>query len=53
MILNNKISYSIVGVDGATNELVAKETYPGMGTLSFTGTDSLKRIVKDLPESEE
>ncbi len=52
-IQQNEITYYIVTVDGMTNGLVATETYPGMGTLTFTGWDSMRTITKKLPEPAE
>lgn len=49
----NKIFYFIVKADGFKNDIVTKELVPGMGTLSFTGEDSLRTIVHKLPEKEE
>jgi hypothetical protein len=49
----NKIFYEIANVDGATNKLIAHETHPGMGTLSYSGEDSFRTIIRKLPETEE
>ncbi len=53
VIQHNEIAYYIAKFDGITNELVTKEIGPGIGTLSFTGQDSTRSIVRKLPEREE
>jgi hypothetical protein len=53
-IFQNEIFYYIVTVDGATVELVPdKEIYPGFGTLTPTGQDTMRVIRRKLPETDE
>ncbi len=47
------IFYAIANYDGASNKLVFHETYPGMGTVTNTGRETMRFIMRQLPESEE
>ncbi|HSX37495.1 MAG TPA: hypothetical protein VLE95_01555 [Chlamydiales bacterium] len=52
-ILDNTLICIIANQDKATNELVAEEKSPGFGHLIFTGEDSMRTIMKNLPEDKE
>jgi hypothetical protein len=52
IIENNEITYFILNKDGVTNKLQTKETYPGMGMLTFSDKDSIRVIEKKLPEND-
>ncbi len=52
-IQENEIFYSISNIDGAIDKLVFNETYPGMGTVTQTGEDTMRMVRRPLPETEE
>jgi hypothetical protein len=51
-IQENEIFYRIANIEQATDKWVFHGTYPGMGTVSHTGRDSMRSFIRKLPESE-
>lgn len=47
----NKTFYCIAKVDGAMRKILIKKNDLGIGTLSFTGLETTRTIIKNLPEA--